>query len=132
MAPIGKRIRDVERALKRCVPEKEEGLRQTLAALQLEKKANETKLREKNNSQKYHLVKFVERQKLCRRVHKVDNALQSVESKSEKKALTKQREDLVDDLTYVMYYPMSMKYIGMIDLVFILLHNLYLILTTLS
>lgn len=132
MAPIGKRIRDVERALKRCVPEKEDGLRQTLAALQLEKKANETKLREKNNSQKYHLVKFVERQKLCRRVHKVDKALQSVKSKSEKKVLTKQREYLVDDLTYVMYYPMSMKYIGMVDLVYFLLHNLYLVLYTLS
>ena len=115
MAPIGKRLRDVERALKRCVPEKEEGLRQTLAALQQEKKANETKLREKNNSQKYHLVKFVERQKLCRKVHKVDKALLSEVSKSEKKALTKQRVALVDDLTYVMYYPMSMKYIGMTD-----------------
>ena len=125
MAPIGKRIRDVERALRRCVPEKEEGLRETLAALQLEKKANEKKLREKANSQKYHLVKFVERQKICRRVHKVDKALQSVESKSEKKALVKQREALLEDLTYVMYYPMTMKYIGMRKLLiaYLLLHE---------
>ena len=112
MAPIGKRIRDVERALRRCTPEKEAALRETLAQLHEEKKVSERRLKEKENSQKYHLVKFVERQKLCRRIHKVDKALQSAASKAENKALNKQRDDLVDDLTYVMYYPMSTKYIG--------------------
>jgi len=112
MAPIGKRIRDVERALRRCTSEKEAALRETLAQLHEEKKVSERRLKEKENSQKYHLVKFVERQKLCRRIHKVDTALQSVTSKAEKKALNKQRDGLVDDLTYVMYYPMSTKYIG--------------------
>ena len=112
MAPIGKRIRDVERALRRCTSEKEAALRETLAQLHEEKKVSERRLKEKENSQKYHLVKFVERQKLCRRIHKVDKALQSAASKAEKKALNKQRDDLVDDLTYVMYYPMSTKYIG--------------------
>ena len=115
MAPIGKRIRDTERALKRCAPEKAESLREHLSKLQEEKKLSEKKLKEKANSQKYHLVKFVERQKICRKIHSIEKQLvdeTSLKSR-EKSDLLAKRQQLVDDLTYVIYFPMSMKYIAL-------------------
>ena len=68
MPAVGKRIRDIERALRKATAssdtEKETALRETLQRLHEEKKQNDMKIREKNNSQKYHLVRFVERQKV--------------------------------------------------------------------
>ena len=113
MAPVGKRIRDAERALRRCTPEKEAALREHLASLHEEKLRSEKRLKEKANSQKYHLVKFVERQKLCRKIYALEKKLLADSlGKSERDELTKKKSLLEDDLTYVLYYPMSMKYIG--------------------
>lgn len=70
MPAVGKRIRDIERALRRATAskdtERETALREVLQKLQEEKKTNEVKIKEKNNSQKYHMVRFVERQKVPR------------------------------------------------------------------
>ena len=70
MPAVGKRIRDIERALRKATAssdsEKETALRETLQRLHEEKKQNEINIREKNNSQKYHMVRFVERQKVHR------------------------------------------------------------------
>ena len=66
--PVGKRIRDIERALRKATAagdiEKEAVLKETLQKLNEEKKMNEKKLKEKTNSQKYHMVRFFERQKV--------------------------------------------------------------------
>ena len=115
MAPIGKRIRDLERSLKRCSPDQVATLNLSLEKLLEERKNNQKKLKEKVNSQKYHLIRFVERQKLCRKIHSTisklnDNNLKS----SERKKLSDIKEKLENDLTYVLYFPMMMKYIGVV------------------
>ena len=68
--------------LKKCAPDKAAGIRETIAKLQEEKKISGKKLKEKANSQKYHLVRFVERQKLCRKISSIENKLRADSSLS--------------------------------------------------
>ena len=139
MPAVGKRIRDIERALRKATASgdalKETALKETLQKLHEEKKLNIIKGKEKVNSQKYHMVRFVERQKvwalyllsieymldsshpfssslydstlkLCRRIHQIETKLRTDSLKKEDKAaLMKQRAILEDDLTYVVYFP---------------------------
>jgi len=114
MAPLGKRIRDTERALKKCVDlEKQASLRELLKKLTGDKEMSKIKIKEKTNSQKYHLVKFVERQKLCRKLHKIEKAHADDKlSEKERVLLLSKKKSFEEDLTYVLYFPMSMKYIG--------------------
>lgn len=72
-----KRIRDAERALRKKLVsngneenEETEELRKKIEELRETKKTHGRDLRERKLAKKYHMVKFVERQKLVRKISK--------------------------------------------------------------
>lgn len=110
-----KRIRSVERALRRVDGQDAaaaEALRGKLCALQTSREGSRAAEREKRLARKYHMVKFVERQKLTRRIRALDREVADASS-SELGALQKERADLETQLAYVMYYPRDLKYVGL-------------------
>ena len=75
--PMIKRIRDAERALRKKLVsngneenEETEELRKKIEELRETKKTHGRDLRERKLAKKYHMVKFVERQKLVRKISK--------------------------------------------------------------
>ena len=105
-----KKIRDIERLIRKKGETDE--LLAKLTELKSEKKANEVSLLEKKHAEKYHMVKFFERKKLVRKIISLDSKIAADDSKKVQAKLTAEREKLVDDLCYVLYYPKSMKYIA--------------------
>ena len=106
MAPIQKQLRDVERSIKKwgssplLERRKEDLLKQ--------KDESSLRQKEKRYAIKYHMVKFMERKKLVRKLKKL-----SKESTMSESDLEGKREQLLDDLTYVLYYPKHMKYLSL-------------------
>ncbi len=117
MAPLKKRIRDLERTLKRKSPE-DEGysvLLENLNKLKTEVDKKNDIEKEKKLAKKYHFVKFVERQKLVRKIHNIEHKLDEPNiSKKEKSELKDEKKKLKDDLIYVIYFPHSFKYLGLL------------------
>jgi hypothetical protein len=72
-----KRIRSIERALKKHVGDEAatEELRIKLAQMQEQHTQSKKTTKEKLLSKKYHMVKFVERQKLTRKIRKYLNII---------------------------------------------------------
>ena len=105
-----KKIRDVERLIRKRGETEE--LLAKLAEFKSTKKANEMSLIEKKHAEKYHMVKFFERKKLVRKIMSLDSKIAAEESKKAKAKLGLEREKLIDDLCYVLYYPKSMKYVA--------------------
>ncbi len=114
MPSIQKKIRDLERVLKKKGNAADTAaLKARLEELQQANIQNVQSTKDKKLSVKYHMVKFVERKKLTRKIRNVDTKLKGVLNEKDRSALQAQRSSLLEDLTYVMYFPRSSKYIAL-------------------
>jgi hypothetical protein len=109
MAPIQKAIRDLERCIrkKKEKGESTEALDKKLILLFDDKTISDQIQKEKRNSAKYHMIKFVERQKLVRKIRSIDVQLAAIlnTESAESVALNGSKTDLMEKLAYVLYYP---------------------------
>lgn len=133
---VAKKIRDLERLINKLNGKIDDGLTKRLAQLKEEKRENEVKMKERTNSVKYHMVKFVERKKIIRKVKSVDSKIKdcndilqamrangvSLGDNDEFKKVQRLVEDykakrvnLHNDLAYILYYPKDMKYISLFN-----------------
>jgi rRNA-processing protein Efg1 len=115
MAPIQKAIRDLERCMKK---KKEKGestefLEKKLALLYDDKTISEQIQKEKRNAAKYHMIKFVERQKLVRKIRSLDLQIAADEDGTKTASLNDSKSVLMEKLAYVLYYPKDMKYVAL-------------------
>jgi len=114
MPSIQKKIRDLERVLKKKGDAPDiAALQARLAELQQASIQNVQSDKDKKLSIKYHMVKFVERKKLTRKIRNVDTKLKGGLNAKDKAALEAQRQALEGDLAYVMYFPRSSKYVAL-------------------
>jgi hypothetical protein len=115
MAPIQKAIRDLERCIKKKVGKGEstEALDKKLALLYDDKTISDQIQKEKRNSAKYHMIKFVERQKLVRKIRSLDQQIAAAQDIADNTALNASRIDLMEKLAYVLYYPKELKYVAL-------------------
>lgn len=111
-ASISKKIRDTERLLKRnnITDDVKEALLKDLDVLKDQSKNNKLHEKERVLSKKYHKVKFFERKKVTRSIHRIDNQLKL---KPEDSNLINERHRLVESLAYIVYYPRHLKYISL-------------------
>jgi hypothetical protein len=109
MAPIQKAIRDLERCIrkKKEKGESTEALDKKLVLLFDDKTISDQIQKEKRNSAKYHMIKFVERQKLVRKIRSIDVQLAAIiDTESvDSVALNSSKSELMERLAYVLYYP---------------------------
>lgn len=126
MPSLQKKIRDLERLLKRKSGD-EEGvsqIKQKIEQLKKENEDNKLNLKQKKNSRKYHMVRFFERRKCTRKIRSIDSAISLKRSQSEEDpenisiskeiySLMSERERTEEDLTYILYYPKEWKYIAL-------------------
>ena len=109
MPSLLKTIRDIKRVIQRKnvkgEPTDEEVKK--LSNLEEEKVKRDESARERKNAVKYHMVKFVERQKVVRKIHALDA------SQSDSCNLTSSRNQLLEDLAYILYFPKKMKYLSL-------------------
>ncbi len=101
MSSNQKRIRDVERMIKRFgnTPDlvaKLEAAKQSKGEVQVKEKM-------RKNSTKYHMVKFMERKKTTRSIRSVETKIKNEEDPAKLSTLNKKRDELMDDLAYIMY-----------------------------
>ena len=112
-------IRNLERCIRKKVERGESivELKARLKKLKSEKSGADAKKKEKKNASKYHMVKFVERQKVVRKIHAVDKKLadEAQAVHEDRDELVGTRGDLVHDLAYILYFPSSMKYISLFE-----------------
>jgi len=114
MPSIQKKIRDLERVLKKKGDAPDTAaLQARLSELQQANLQNVQSDKDKKLSIKYHMVKFVERKKLTRKIRNVDTKLKSGLNAKDEAALQAQRQALEEDLAYVMYFPRSSKYVAL-------------------
>jgi len=114
MPSIQKKIRDLERVLKKKGNASDTAaLQARLADLQQANTQNVQSDKDKKLSIKYHMVKFVERKKLTRKIRNVDTKLKGSLNEKDHAALQGQRQALEEDLAYVMYFPRSSKYVAL-------------------
>jgi hypothetical protein len=114
MAPIVKRIRNLERILRKLqqtgapTAEAEERLK----VLREEKVLADRGRREQKHATKYHMVKFFERQKFVRKIHQINKEIDESKDDAKKSQMEETRKQLMEKLAYVLYFPNSMKYIA--------------------
>lgn len=115
MAPIQKAIRDLERCIrkKKDKGESTEILDKKLALLFDDKTISDQIQKEKRNSAKYHMIKFIERQKLVRKIRSIDQQLASTTESADPDALKSSKASLMEQLAYVLYYPKELKYVAL-------------------
>lgn len=115
MAPIQKAIRDLQRCIKKKTEKGEstEVLDKKLALLFDDKTISDQIQKEKRNSAKYHMIKFVERQKLVRKIRSLDQKIAAVEEGGDTIKLNKARSEQMEKLAYVLYYPKEFKYVAL-------------------
>jgi len=106
-----KKVRDIERAIKKfgSTPE-------LLAKLEEAKHGKEEVLlneKRRKNATKYHMVKFLERKKMTRMIRSTESKLKQATDEEAKNRLSKLRDRQMNDLAYVMYYPIEHKYIAL-------------------
>jgi len=97
-----KKIRDIERLLKRNTNLDEEasaGLRKKIEELKAAQEENIEKEKKRKHKSKYQMVKFFERKKVTRMIHRIINQLKKTPDESELEAKKKLLED---DLAYIM------------------------------
>lgn len=115
MAPIQKAIRDLERCIRKKVGKGEstEILDKKLALLYDDKTISDQIQKEKRNSAKYHMIKFVERQKLVRKIRSLDQQIAAADDSADNSKLNASRDELMEKLAYVLYYPKELKYVAL-------------------
>jgi hypothetical protein len=117
MSSIQKKIRDLTRLVKKQEKNGSKPSAEVLLKIEELTKNHANNLsaaKEKKFADKYHMVKFFERKKIVRRVIALDAKLQTDLTTKETKSVSEERERLIQDLTYVLYYPRDMKYIALL------------------
>ncbi|KAI0686284.1 hypothetical protein BC835DRAFT_1288400 [Cytidiella melzeri] len=82
-------------------------------ALEADLATAERARKERTIAQRYHKVKFFERQKVTRKLKQVQRMLEVSTDKKEKKKLGKALLELRIDLNYILHYPKLKKYISL-------------------
>lgn len=130
MPSIGKRIRDVERLLRKYEgnDDMKEKLSSDLQTLMSEQQQSHVRLKQKEYAIKYHKAKFFERKKVLRTVNSVENEMKRIREllknghfeTIEKLGILDKlsyyedlQNRLIRDLAYILYYPKEMKYISL-------------------
>lgn len=113
--PLSKQKRGLERLLKKGglpdeVRREKEAELSALAGEAVQKRRVE---REKHFSKKYHGVKFVERQKVTRKLAQLEKQLEDDPEPEVKAALEAQTLESERDLLYIAHYPRSKKYLSL-------------------
>ncbi|EDK45805.1 conserved hypothetical protein [Lodderomyces elongisporus NRRL YB-4239] len=120
-AKLKKKIRDIERALKKhekLPADKKIEYERALKGLQVELQNSQKNLKEKENASKYHMVRFFERKKATRKLKQLRKQFDEMQntaepSKKELKKLRKQVKHGEIDLLYVCLFPKAEKYISL-------------------
>eukprot|EP01039_Chlorochromonas_danica_P003123 gene3123-3420_t len=111
-----KKIRDLERLLKSkgdaLDEEAKESILKRIEALRETKEVKQLQEVRRKHEQRYHMVKFFERKKVTRMISTLDKKVSQAEGKEQEK-LQSQRQRLLEDLAYIMYYPVKMKYVAL-------------------
>ncbi|KIM40370.1 hypothetical protein M413DRAFT_446558 [Hebeloma cylindrosporum] len=84
-----------------------------LKALELELQQAELAKKERGFAQRYHKIKFFERQKVTRKLKQVKKGLESEDNPASQKKLSSELDDLRVDLNYILHYPKTKKYISL-------------------
>jgi len=115
---IKKKIRDAQRTLKRpnLNATTQVDLQRRIQALQQELEQAETQKKtvekRRKNYEKYKFVRFMERQKITRRIKQVKKDLEITKGK-EKRELEKELQQLEINLNYTLHYPVAYKYVSL-------------------
>lgn len=88
----------------------QQGILLKIISLQTAREDVKRNMRIRRNAIKYHMVKFLERKKVTRMIRSVDGKLKENEDSHQ---LVKMRDQLLEDLAYIMYYPKEMKYVSL-------------------
>jgi len=100
----------------------QEGILRKIVELQSAREDVKRNMRIRRNAVKYHMVKFLERKKVTRMIRSVDGKLRRLHRGEEEPLmegeeyslqLVQRREQLLENLAYVMYYPKEMKYVSL-------------------
>lgn len=116
LSKLKKRIRDLERVLKRPVPMDESKrleLERAVAAYKVEAEDLIGGRNTKKNAEKYRMIRFFERQKASRKVKQARKLLETAEDAGKKKEAEKLVEKYTADLAYTIHFPMDVKYISL-------------------
>lgn len=99
MSSNQKKIRDVERMIKKYGSSPE--LLAKLEDAKLGKDRVQVKERTRKNATKYHMVRFLERKKVTRKVRSIETKLKKADA-DDTVDLNKKRDNLLNDLAYIM------------------------------
>ena len=96
----------------------QQGILLKIISLQTAREDVKRNMRIRRNAIKYHMVKFLERKKVTRMIRSVDGKLKETQhsvglADEDSHQLVKMREQLLEDLAYIMYYPKEMKYVSL-------------------
>lgn len=117
-AKLKKRIRDIERLLKKdnLKADVRIGNERALKALKVELENTQLNLKAKNLAKKYHMVRFFEKKKAIRKYNQAKKQVEEVSKTEVKKDIKKARKLLKHceiDVFYVILFPKTEKYISL-------------------
>lgn len=115
---IRKKIRDVERSLKRgnLKADMKTDYERTLLALKAQLNMNQGTNKVKKNGKKYHMVRFFERKKAIRRLKQARKHLEEVQATQVRKDIKKAKivvKHKEIDVAYTILFPKAEKYISL-------------------
>lgn len=113
---IMKRIRDLERVLKRPVPMDEQKrieLERAVAAYKVQAEDIIGDRKNKKNVEKYRMIRFFERQKASRKVKQARKLVEQADSDAKKKDAEALVVKYMADLAYTIHFPNDIKYISL-------------------
>ena len=111
-----KRIRDLERVLKRPVPMDEQKrieLERAVAAYKVEAEDLINARKNKKNVEKYRMIRFFERQKASRKVKQARKLVETADSDAKKADAEALVTKYMADLAYTTHFPNDIKYISL-------------------
>ena len=59
---------------------------------------------------RYKKIRFIERRKLERKLNHINKAIEKEKDETNKEKLNKEKEEIIEDINYVKYYPRTYKY----------------------
>eukprot|EP01031_Cornospumella_fuschlensis_P046766 gene46766-57271_t len=108
-----KKIRDLQRLLKSKADSLDNDAKQALldkiSQLEQSKQAHAESEKRKKHMEKYQMVRFFERKKVTRMILNLEKKMHAVSGKQ----LEEEKAELYEKLTYIMYFPVDMKYIAL-------------------
>eukprot|EP00041_Stephanoeca_diplocostata_P008705 m.128748 g.128748 ORF g.128748 m.128748 type:complete len:305 (+) comp17443_c1_seq1:141-1055(+) len=113
---IPKRIRDIRRLLNK--PDLAADIRvaqeRILASLEEQRSGNKNVMKEKKHQERYRKIKFIERQKLTRKLSSASASLESATTKKEKRKFQAEIDEINAKLLYIEHFPRTQPYISIL------------------